>query len=624
MMILGKIVHQDGDESRKKIEFLAKVSEGRLKPTSGYRNLKMGFKSEVGEIRFVRLKGDVYSAKDIQIPTIIIDTRNDIKRVLADLRYENTFSLKNVRWLIGRYQNSIFSGVLLTNQDIKKTQAGFALNEGVVSLESYSITHDETIRILVDEDMMTFVSRLELPPSEGVYMPFSWEETFTKALAKIFSRKELMKIGVKTKESRRVIQTFINNLDRTLVVDYLANKLGVSTSEIMQKFEEFLRNKQDELDYKDADSQLIIEIAKNSDLLRKRINSEIEKEWEQENKEKIAKNSEELEALRKKRDDIESITKIKQEQLAEIRKEVAIKTKLSESLEQRLQTAKEDISDFRAQYLLLNGDSNNQPANSEEKSLVGYSAGEEISLNKKSVKVANGTKLIEKLADEFVANGIADDDNALILAGSLYASLQSKKPLLLIGPMGIEAINILSACLYKQVADELDCSVDYNSTLLESIKKSKNKMLVVKGFFGSDWTSKIGEILTTDKAAFFVHPYKEELIMEARSIYYYLTPLLMDLVVENIVSVNYAQLTNLKRSSTYKDIKVASSFIEDNLELSLHPIMKKNLQLLTEIEFSENEELLQKLELSLAYLTENNEFLDAVDGMDLLKGIWYE
>ena len=80
----------------------------------------------------------------------------------------------------------------------------------------------------------------------------------------------------------------------------------------------------------------------------------------------------------------------------------------------------------------------------------------------------------------------------------------------------------------------------------------------------------------------------------------------------------------MKRSSTYKDIKVASSFIEDNLELSLHPIMKKNLQLLTEIEFSENEELLQKLELSLAYLTENNEFLDAVDGMDLLKGIWYE
>lgn len=40
MMILGKIVHQDGNESRKKIEFLAKVSEGRLKPTSGYRNLK--------------------------------------------------------------------------------------------------------------------------------------------------------------------------------------------------------------------------------------------------------------------------------------------------------------------------------------------------------------------------------------------------------------------------------------------------------------------------------------------------------------------------------------------------------------------------------------------------------
>lgn len=113
-------------------------------------------------------------------------------------------------------------------------------------------------------------------------------------------------------------------------------------------------------------------------------------------------------------------------------------------------------------------------------------------------------------------------------------------------------------------------------------------------------------------------------MMEAKSIYYYLTPLLMDLFVEKLVKVNYEQLPYFKRSSMYKDVKVSTEFLENNLELNLHPIVKENLQSLIEVDFDVNDELLEKLELSLAYLTENKNFIDVTDEEGLLKGIWYE
>lgn len=148
--------------------------------------------------------------------------------------------------------------------------------------------------------------------------------------------------------------------------------------------------------------------------------------------------------------------------------------------------------------------------------------------------------------------------------------------------------------------------------------------MIVKYFWGNDWVNKIDEILNTGKAVFFVHPFKEELMMEAKSIYYYLTPLLMDLFVEKLVKVNYEQLPYFKRSSMYKDVKVSTEFLENNLELNLHPIVKENLQSLIEVDFDVNDELLEKLELSLAYLTENKNFIDVTDEEGLLKGIWYE
>ena len=414
---------------------------------------------------------------------------------------------------------------------------------------------------------------------------------------------------------------FIKNLDEPLVIDYLAKELDISdTSELVKRFESFIKDKQDELDYKDEDSKIIIEIAQNNASLRKKVTSEIEKNWEQDNKIRIDK----LKELQKKEDDIKSTIKVEEEKLDKIKEEILLKTNLSSSLDRRLQIAKENISDFRAQYLLLNGDSSAKQVNLEEKSLVGYSEGKIINLEKKVTRVANSTELIEKISNELVVNGISDEENALMLTGLLYTSLRSEKPLLLVGPMGQEIVNILSICLYNQTADVLDCSTNYNQLLLDTLKKRNSKILIVKYFWGNDWVNKIDEILNTGKAVFFVHPFKEELMMEAKSIYYYLTPLLMDLFVEKLVKVNYEQLPYFKRSSMYKDVKVSTEFLENNLELNLHPIVKENLQSLIEVDFDVNDELLEKLELSLAYLTENKNFIDVTDEEGLLKGIWYE
>lgn len=624
-IILGQIVRRGYNDDHKKVNYLAKVVDKKLKYISNHQKskiLRSDFKAEFGEIRFVRDGYLVHPADDIPIPTIVVSTRDSVKETLVNPKYKGIFSLKGVRWLIGNQYSSIFKGVLVTNKHIRNTKNSFVLDESVISLKTYKITTSEMMSpILIDEESVIFFNGLELPSSKEIYMPFSWEVTFAKALNKIFSQRKLKDQGILSKEKRKVIQMFIKNLDKPLVIDYLAKELNISdTSELVKRFESFIKDKQDELDYKDEDSKIIIEIAQNSDSLRKKVTSEIEKKWEQDNKIRIDK----LKELQKKEDDIKSTIKVEEEKLEKIKEEILLKTNLSSSLDKRLQIAKENISDFRAQYLLLNGDSSAKQVNLEEKSLVGYSEGKIINLEKKVTRVANSTELIEKISNELVVNGISDEENALMLTGLLYTSLRSEKPLLLVGPMGQEIVNILSICLYNQTADVLDCSTNYNQLLLDTLKKRNSKILIVKYFWGNDWVNKIDEILNTGKAVFFVHPFKEELMMEAKSIYYYLTPLLMDLFVEKLVKVNYEQLPYFKRSSMYKDVKVSTEFLENNLELNLHPIVKENLQSLIEVDFDVNDELLEKLELSLAYLTENKNFIDVTDEEGLLKGIWYE
>lgn len=624
-IILGQIVRRSYNDNQKKVNYLAKVVDKKLKYITNHpksKILRSDFKAEFGEIRFVRDGYLVHPADDIPIPTIVVSTRDSVKETLVNPKYKGIFSLKGVRWLIGNQYSSIFEGVLVTNKHIKNTKNSFELNESVISLKTYKITTSEMMSpILIDEESVIFFNGLELPSSKKIYMPFSWEVTFAKALNKIFSKRKLKDQGILSKDKREVIQMFIKNLDEPLVIDYLAKELNISdTSELVKRFESFIKDKQDELDYKDEDSKIIIEIAQNNASLRKKVTSEIEKKWEQDNKIRIDK----LKELQKKEDDIKSTIKVEEEKLDKIKEEILLKTNLSSSLDKRLQIAKENISDFRAQYLLLNGDSSAKQVNLEEKSLVGYSEGKIINLEKKVTRVANSTELIEKISNELVVNGISDEENALMLTGLLYTSLRSEKPLLLVGPMGQEIVNILSICLYNQTADVLDCSTNYNQLLLDTLKKRNSKILIVKYFWGNDWVNKIDEILNTGKAVFFVHPFKEELMMEAKSIYYYLTPLLMDLFVEKLVKVNYEQLPYFKRSSMYKDVKVSTEFLENNLELNLHPIVKENLQSLIEVDFDVNDELLEKLELSLAYLTENKNFIDVTDEEGLLKGIWYE
>lgn len=624
-IILGQIVRRSYNDNHKKVNYLAKVVDKKLKYITNHpksKILRSDFKAEFGEIRFVRDGYLVHPADDIPIPTIVVSTRDSVKETLVNPKYKGIFSLKGVRWLIGNQYSSIFEGVLVTNKHIKNTKNSFELNESVISLKTYKITTSEMMSpILIDEESVIFFNGLELPSSKKIYMPFSWEVTFAKALNKIFSKRKLKDQGILSKDKREVIQMFIKNLDEPLVIDYLAKELNISdTSELVKRFESFIKDKQDELDYKDEDSKIIIEIAQNNASLRKKVTSEIEKNWEQDNKIRIDK----LKELQKKEDDIKSTIKVEEEKLDKIKEEILLKTNLSSSLDKRLQIAKENISDFRAQYLLLNGDSSAKQVNLEEKSLVGYSEGKIINLEKEVTRVANSTELIEKISNELVVNGISDEENALMLTGLLYTSLRSEKPLLLVGPMGQEIVNILSICLYNQTADVLDCSTNYNQLLLDTLKKRNSKILIVKYFWGNDWVNKIDEILNTGKAVFFVHPFKEELMMEAKSIYYYLTPLLMDLFVEKLVKVNYEQLPYFKRSSMYKDVKVSTEFLENNLELNLHPIVKENLQSLIEVDFDVNDELLEKLELSLAYLTENKNFIDVTDEEGLLKGIWYE
>jgi hypothetical protein len=119
------------------------------------------------------------------------------------------------------------------------------------------------------------------------------------------------------------------------------------------------------------------------------------------------------------------------------------------------------------------------------------------------------------------------------LSAYLYSCYLHHFPILLAGPNGREIADALSAVLTGRLADYLDCSASQYRDVLPLIDSLEDSVLVCDHPFVSEWVGHLPEFSRKQNVfTVFVHPYKEDLVVEPGGIVNYMLPVLTEFFVD--------------------------------------------------------------------------------------------
>ena len=124
------------------------------------------------------------------------------------------------------------------------------------------------------------------------------------------------------------------------------------------------------------------------------------------------------------------------------------------------------------------------------------------------------------------------------MASVLYSAYVNKLPLLLMGPSSKEIADTLSLSVTGNYANQLQCDGPCDIRIIRESYKSTG-VLVVTNAFGSDWMISLLQELNQAKCLIvFVHPFIEDISIEASSLYSYCCPISTVDTVDNLADMN--------------------------------------------------------------------------------------
>ena len=124
------------------------------------------------------------------------------------------------------------------------------------------------------------------------------------------------------------------------------------------------------------------------------------------------------------------------------------------------------------------------------------------------------------------------------MASVLYSAYVNKLPLLLMGPSSKEIADTLSLSVTGKYANQLQCDGPCDIGIIRESYKSTG-VLVVTNAFGSDWMISLLQELNQAKCLIvFVHPFIEDISIEASSLYSYCCPISTVDTVDNLADMN--------------------------------------------------------------------------------------
>ncbi len=336
-----------------------------------------------------------------------------------------------------------------------------------------------------------------------------------------------------------VFKQIIDEMPKDSIYSEVAAALECSEEEAEKYVEDFIKQSKEYFTYKDFDKEVLLRIVENNPLLKEELAAEISDKWVEAHQAEIAKADKEIETLEEtiahkkhQNEELQIEIEKKQKRLDEITSKEKeyddLLVQIDEKSKKKMQEIKNDVSDFVSELSFMMPFVQQNPT--EDKHRKAFREGVEHG----SYETNDWKDCLFEVEDQLKEAGVGEN-YCLSFAIFLYSAYLNNMPVLLAGPCGESIAHTFSVAMFGKTAGILDCSEPYNLDEIEYMLSGNDDVIIVKNPFTAEWYNNImGLLMSSKKFYIVVNPLVEDMLIEPKSLYNYLIPIITESIVENL------------------------------------------------------------------------------------------
>ena len=445
-------------------------------------------------------------------------------------------------------------GVLCIGTETTINNGKTLISEETQSLPVYEIK----LRDAINLEGKTFYKRLSFEGDSERILVKEPVDIIRDIILKRTTWSAVKPFGV-TKKEWRSIRDLIVETPIDTIYQEIASACHCSEADAKEYVDRFIENIESYIDDDSYDNQVLVSMLERHSALRKKCEDIVSEQWEDSHRKKIESAQKELDAIisdtGKKQAELESYNESVSALLEKIsllkhdaEEQEKLAASVTERVRERIANAKSDAASFISEMAFLMPTGNKYADNPERGTI--FKQGTELDLE--NLEICNNWKeTIETLSLELIEAGVAEKLSHS-LASLLYSAFINHVPVLLAGPNGDSIADAFSASLFGRTAGRIDCSTSYDIKFASQFFDSDDPVITITNALRNDWITHIPEMLNSDKFIFIVHPFAEDLLIEPKSLYAYVMPVLTEFLIDNVPTRNFV---GAKRAANYSEFE---------------------------------------------------------------------
>lgn len=352
----------------------------------------------------------------------------------------------------------------------------------------------------------------------------------------------------------RQIKDFLSALPTAELYEELSTACDCNVDEAKQYINDFFTCADSYVSGTTLENSIMAQIIKNDENMFQVCMEELRVEWEQKNQALLEEAQRALASVKAEENNYRKAADQKQEeyhmlevQIAESQEKIEAQERLALEVEDRvlakIEQARSNAAEFIAENAFVHLDSP-APAVVVPASPVEYAG--PVLFHDGRVKDANNLEinnnwheLLSTLQAELREAGVGES-SVIGLSALLYSAFINRTPVLLTGPNGRDIATAFSLAVHRRTPAVLQCIGDLVPRAVKQCEESETETVVIEQPFQHEWYNSIILLLERRQKFYIaVHPFAEDLVIEPRGLMNYCIPVLTELFIEGLPTMNY-------------------------------------------------------------------------------------
>lgn len=434
------------------------------------------------------------------------------------------------------------SGVLCRTNEFNIVNRCVELSEAIYSLPSYTISSNDIY--YSDDHDLKFLKTLQIGDPSG-YVAIGNTDDVIRTLILERTTWPLFKktIGA-TKAEWRSCKLLLEKICQDSLYDEIIQKMNCTLSEAKQAVENFVNRADALIKVGDIDIDILAQIARHHDGLRKLCEKAIAQEWHDahdaeiaEAEKKVSEIKEAITVAQKRHSELLEEITTEQSKLDQLLSKIEQYESIGEdtlvTVRQKIADAQKDIAGFIADISVFLPQWNTTLPHENHPTLWQYTS---TKYSDEDIELAESWRneydaIYQNLSDALSV----EPDFCSMLTAFLYAACIHNVPTLVAGPGGQDIAEILSVSMYATGAGQLMLGDESDISMEKTISKSAEPIVAVQNMFGKGWEDTLPQrLMKLKKQIIWTHPYVEDMLVEPKGLYNYMLPILSECFVESV------------------------------------------------------------------------------------------